>query len=145
MCTACFSNSLTAFLICTVHTCSTTPMPTCTGGVSTRLVQCIHSSNGTVSESSCVAPAPASNISCNMDPCDFCQDNVCSGEGTCVGEACQCESGYSGSYCQVQCCFTPCSLSLRCEALLSCIKQPAFSNLVLCCKIMLQAPLLALL
>jgi len=91
-------------------------MPACTGGVSTRLVQCIHSSNGTVSESSCIAPAPASNMSCNMDPCDFCQENVCSGEGTCVEEACQCVPGYSGSYCQVQCCFTACSLSLRCEA-----------------------------
>lgn len=118
MCTASFRISPTAFLICTVHTCPTSPMPTCTGGVSTRLVQCIHSSNGTVSEGSCVAPAPASNMSCNMDPCVFCQENVCSEEGTCVGDACQCDPGYSGSYCQVQCCFIGetclCAARLRC-------------------------------
>ena len=117
-CTTPFRISSTAFLIYIVHTCPTSPMPTCAGGVSTRLVQCIHSSNGTVSEGSCVAPAPASNMSCNMDPCDFCQENVCSGEGTCVGQACQCDPGYVGSYCQVQCCFTACCLPLRCKALL---------------------------
>ena len=116
MCTACIGIFLTAFLSCTVHSSYATTMPMFTGGVSTRLVQCINSSSGTVSESSCVAPAPASNMSCNMDPCDFCQENVCSGEGTCIGEACQCNPGYSGSYCQVQCCLTACRLSLRCEA-----------------------------
>ena len=114
-CTACCSISPTAFLFCTVRTSSASPMPMFTEGGSTRLVQCVHSSNGIVPESSCVAPAPASNMSCNMDPCDFCQENVCSGKGTCAGEACRCDPGYSGSYCQVQCCCTPCHLFWRCE------------------------------
>ncbi|KAL0020441.1 hypothetical protein WJX77_003488 [Trebouxia sp. C0004] len=103
----------------------------CGGGVSTRLVQCIHSSNGTVSESSCVAPAPASNMSCNMDPCGFCQENVCSGEGTCAGEACQCHDGYSGLYCQVA---ANCSSGIV-DAQQQCCPSGVLDNNVTCCEL----------
>ncbi|KAL0052577.1 hypothetical protein WJX82_004191 [Trebouxia sp. C0006] len=104
---------------------------TCGGGVSTRLVQCIHSSNGTVSEGSCVAPAPASNMSCNMDPCDFCQENICYGEGTCVGQACQCDPGYVGSYCQAA---ATCSSGVV-DAQQQCCPSGVLDNNVTCCEL----------
>ena len=74
------------------------------GGLSEREVQCMHSSSGVVQDSSCIAPAPASSVSCNAPPCSFCADNVCSGQGTCIQDACQCSLGYTGMYCEVRCC-----------------------------------------
>ena len=78
------------------------------GGRSIRSVKCMRSSDAMVSNSLCLAPQPAASMACNVQPCNFCHDNVCSGQGSCRGQFCQCNMGYSGQYCEV-----PCSQCLR--------------------------------
>lgn len=73
---------------------------TCGGGAQARTVRCEASDGSNVTDISLCGSRPRSIADCNVQPCDPCAKQTCSGHGACSGDGiCTCEIGYKGVRC----------------------------------------------
>jgi hypothetical protein len=76
----------------------------CGGGTRTRSASCVDGAGNIVDNALCALAAPVSlTESCNTQRCTLCSPSTCSGHGSCdsANGACTCDSGFRGTYCQV--------------------------------------------
>ncbi len=71
------------------------------GGTMQRSIACVDGRGAQQAASGCPGVRPISQASCNVQPCDTCAGNTCSGLGPCSGGSCQCPAGMTGRLCEV--------------------------------------------
>eukprot|EP01025_Chloroclados_australasicus_P021892 TRINITY_DN22835_c0_g2_i1.p1 TRINITY_DN22835_c0_g2~~TRINITY_DN22835_c0_g2_i1.p1 ORF type:complete len:1682 (+),score=79.53 TRINITY_DN22835_c0_g2_i1:98-5047(+) len=75
----------------------------CGGGIQTRTVSCRSVTTHTnVDSSMCnTSERPLTTKKCNSQPCEFCNNNSCSGHGNCTNQQCICDEDWKGVQCEV--------------------------------------------